>query len=1215
MLIVDKIEIKNINDKKNKYSEIFNKRSSINSVELEAFHKKLNLFIEEAKKSNNERQTEDAIKKFLSNTFYVDTQIVPQENKIDYVIKSIETGIIKVIIEVKSRTNTNEFIENDNFNKKAFHELIRYFYNEVNNNNKAISNLITSNGLEWYIFEGADIYNNFSSLYKKYKGAKYANSAEDFYKDAEIYINNNDISLKCIYLDLSGINEKTSQKNIKIIYNLFSPRFLLGEENDNERDANAINEKFYNELLHIIGYEEDGKHHIQRKKEGKREKGSLVELAIEKLSYHRNLENIEKIAFELCITWVNRLLFIKLLDEQIFKYKKDNKKFLNSSNIGNFDDLETLFFGVLGTPISDRSNDIKSKYSQVPYLNSSLFEFTELEEKVSIGNLSNKLLNYYDNTSLKVEKKEGKELNTLEYLLEFLESYDFGSEEDNKNPDKIINASILGRIFEKLNGYKDGAYFTPSNITTYMSKDALERVVVQKFNDTYNFECTDLIELYNELNLKENIKNIKDYNNTFNSIRICDPAVGSGHFLVSVLNELIRIKAELQILCDAKGKKFSNYDFEIIDDELVIKKGNDRIIYDYQDKESQRLQETLFYEKKTLIENCLFGVDINPNSVNICRLRLWIELLKNSYYKKEGNYTELETLPNIDINIKQGDSLFNKLALTDNPKNKTIKEQINKYKDQVKEYKNTNDKNKKSKIQETIKEIKEEIYKDIDINTDSFIEYREVKRRLKEMDSQLFASSNNKEIKERKRKELKEKISKYEKMCNYEYLFEWRIEFPEILDNDGNFEGFDLIIGNPPYKLLRDINEELKKLYEERKYNVFKGMSNVYCLFYEQGMRLLKNNGILAYITSNKWLKIGYGESLRKYLSQFNVLKLIDLGAGVFNTATVDTNILLLQKNDNNSKPALCYDFRQNKYKNLDAIPFISIILPKDDSIWLIESNAKKREIKSKIISQARQIKDNNDIIIRMGIITACNDAFIIDNYKRDEILNSCLTEAERIRTDELLRHVLRGQNIKHYSIDYQNMYIINTHNGVKKNKIERIKIEDYPAIKNHLDVYYKELAKRCKSNQGYTPYNLRNCLYLDEFDKEKIIYPEINENLNNFYLDNNKFIGIKTFMITGKCLGYLTAFLNSNLFNYCFKDSIVTTGQTKDAYKKLMETIYVRDVSEHDDQKFKKLVYEIQDKKKNNEDTTELEAQIDNMIYELYGLTEDEIEEVEKNK
>ena len=421
--------------------------------------------------------------------------------------------------------------------------------------------------------------------------------------------------------------------------------------------------------------------------------------------------------------------------------------------------------------------------------------------------------------------------------------------------------------------------------------------------------------------------------------------------------------------------------------------------------------------------------------------------------------------------------------------------------------------------------------------------------------------------------------------------------------------GFNVVVGNPPYIQLN--KSVLAKMYKNSQYTVFDKIGNLYCLFYVRGIELLKEDGYLAYITSNKWLKIGYGESLRKYLSQFNVLKLIDLGAGVFNTATVDTNILLLQKNDNNSKPALCYDFKQCKYRNLDNnMPFVSINFSNDGSIWLIETDI-KREIKRKVVSQGIQIKDNNDIIIRMGIITACNDAFIIDNYKRNEILNSCLTEAERIRTDELFRHVLRGQNIKHYSIDYQNMYIINTHNGVKKNKIERIKIEDYPAIKNHLDVYYKDLEKR--TAKGDTPYNLRNCAYLDEFDKEKIIYPEINENLNNFYLDNNKFIGIKTFMITGKCLGYLTAFLNSNLFNYCFKDSIVTTGQTKDAYKKLMETIYVRDVSEQDDQKFKKLVYEIQDKKRNKEDTTELEAQIDNMIYELYGLTEEEIEEVEK--
>ncbi|MBQ6269274.1 MAG: Eco57I restriction-modification methylase domain-containing protein, partial [Bacteroidetes bacterium] len=1027
MLVVDKVEIKNINDKKNKYSEIFDKKSSINSVELEAFHKKLNLFIEEAKKSNNERQTEDAIKKFLSNTFYADTQIVPQENKIDYVIKSLETGIIKVIIEVKSRTNTNEFIENDNFNKKAFHELIRYFYNEVNNNNKAISNLIASNGLEWYVFEGADIYNNFSSLYKKYKGAKYANSAEDFYKDAEIFINNNDISLKCIHLDLSDINENSSKNIIYKIYNLFSPRFLL--EEIVKRDANDINKNFYKELLHIIGLEEvkDGSSSIVIKRKGReRGRGSLIELAISKLEYRLTKENVENIAFELCITWINRLLFIKLLEVQICKYKEENKTFLNLSYLKNFNDLETLFFGVLGTSIIERNNGIKQKYPQVPYLNSSLFEFAELEKEnnISIGNLdSDCVLPFFAATSLHDEKRSGRQLNTLEYLLAFLDSYDFGSKKDNVASDKIINASILGRIFEKLNGYKDGAFFTPSNITTYMSREALERVVIQKFNTVYNFECTSLIELYNELNSKENIKKIKDYNNTFNSIRICDPAVGSGHFLVSVLNELIRIKAELNILCDAEQKKFSNYDFNIEDDEIVIREAGKELHYNYKDKESQRMQETLFREKRTLIENCLFGVDLNPNSVNICRLRLWIELLKNAYYKKDTNYTELETLPNIDINIKQGDSLFNKLDLNTEPKNNNIKQQFSLYREQVKEYKNTKNKYEKNKILKTIREIKQEIHKEIDINTDAYIKYNDAKSRLDEINNQLFNTSITK--KEQKEiKILQEIIDKYEQKQKYSYSFEWRIEFPEVLDNDGNYEGFDLIIGNPPYIQLQKNHGELGELYKDSNYEVYDRMGDIYSLFYELGIRLLKPDGFLIYITSNKWMKADYGKSLRKYLLHYNVIELIDLGSGVFDTATVDTNILLVKNSTNNSNPALCYDYQQGEYKNLDNnIPFIYIDFPKDGSIWLIESEM-KREIKKKVILNARQIKDRKDIKIVRGVLTGYNDAFIIDKTKRDEILKNCRSEDERKKTDEIIRPVLRGKDVKHYSIEYKNLYL-----------------------------------------------------------------------------------------------------------------------------------------------------------------------------------------------
>ena len=1116
-------------------------------------------------------------------------------------------------------------MHHEDFNKKALHQLIYYFYGMKEKGNKYINSLVAANGLQWYLFFSSDFKSVFidnCDLYKQYKKdvnhAKYDNDAPDFYDAAKDYINNNDITLKCIYLDLSKVNDSTTDDEINKIYNLLSPQFLLGESNGIQ-DHSAINKKFYEELLHIIGLEEvkesKTSSNLVIKRKGREEgRGSLMELIIPELKDRGNTEDeSEKIAFELCITWINRLLFIKLLEEQIRKYKEENKKFLNSLYIKNFSDLQALFFRVLGTPIEERDDDIKQKYPQVPYLNSSLFEMSDLEnnkKSISISNLNSDCdLPYYD------KKCKKEELKTLEYLLNFLDSYDFGSEKDNIASDKIINASILGRIFEKLNGYEDGAFFTPSNITTYMSRDALEKVVVNKFNSTYKLECNNLRELKNEL-MTSNTEKLKDYNNTFNSIRICDPAVGSGHFLVSVLNELIRIKADLQILCDDEGIKFTNYDFNIEDDELVIREGADRFHYNYKDKESQRLQETLFNEKRTLIENCLFGVDINPNSVNICRLRLWIELLKNAYYKPDTNYTELETLPNIDINIKQGDSLFSKLDLNAEPKNNNIKQQFSLYREQVKEYKNTKNKSEKNKILDIIRDIKQDIHKEIDINTDAYLKYKDAKNKL-ENQTTIFGLTK-KEIKEQQKI-----IGKYEEQQKYPHIFEWRIEFPEVLDSDGNYEGFDLIIGNPPYIQIQKIEERKKELYKCKNYEAFNGTGDLYCLFYERGIQLLKENGFLAYITSNSWMKATYGKELRKNLSQYNVVELIDLGSGIFDTASVSTNILLIQKNNIKSTFTFCYDFKQDEHneKELNNINYEHINFPNDGYMWLIES-VEKRNIKNKIFAQSKLIKDIADIVIRRGVTTGYNEAFIIDKTKRDEILKNCRTEDERKRTEEVLRPVLRPKSlekedrencIKRYSIKYHDTYLINTHNGVKKSNIERIKIEDYPAVKKHLDNYYDRLVKRY--DQGDTPYNLRNCAYLQEFDKEKIIYGRISSS-PNFYLDKDKFLCLDSiFIITYDKLGYLIAFFNSKLFNYCFKNHFADLGgNSVDKREDILSELPVKDVSDQEDERFKKLVYEIQDKKKNNEDTSELEANIDKMIYELYGLTEDEIKEVENN-
>jgi len=298
-----------------------------------------------------------------------------------------------------------------------------------------------------------------------------------------------------------------------------------------------------------------------------------------------------------------------------------------------------------------------------------LFEESDLERAtIRINELKNRLdLPLSSSTVLKASN--GKRLtgskNTLNYLFEFLDAYDFGAEgsaeiqEQNKS---IINASVLGLIFEKINGYRDGSFFTPGFITMYICRETIRQAVLRKFNDTYGWSCADLTELHNEI-YRQRLP-LKETNALVNSLKICDPAVGSGHFLVSALNELIAIKNTLGILADRDGKLL-RCDLTIENDELIVTIDDQIFEYRYKDSESQRIQETLFHEKEIIIENCLFGVDINPKSVMICRLRLWIELLKNAYYRR--NSDQLETLPNIDINIKCGNSLVSRFAITGNP--------------------------------------------------------------------------------------------------------------------------------------------------------------------------------------------------------------------------------------------------------------------------------------------------------------------------------------------------------------------------------------------------------------------------------------------------------------------------------------------------------------------------------------------------------------------
>ncbi|MFK7799921.1 MAG: hypothetical protein AB8E82_20880, partial [Aureispira sp.] len=771
---------------------------------------------------------------FLKNSLYQE-HLINTKERIDLAIYSGKDAKshISVLIEVKRPSNTNEFPTANNINKKALHELLLYYLQErVDKKNNNIKHLIATNGYEWYLFKGEDFYEHFyknTALQKEYKafrdGEKDSTKNELFYKEiATKYIDEVGENLNYVYFNAKEYEKYLDLENKKdnqlvSLYKTLSSTHLLNKAFGN--DSNQLNKVFYGELLHLIGLEEvkqKGKKVIQRLPKNQREYGSLLECAIftlEDRDYLHKVPNLRNygstkedqlfnVGLELCLTWINRVLFIKLLESQLLEYHNGDKnyRFLHQEFIKGFDDLEALFFSALAKKKSERSERYQDKYQYIPYLNSSLFEVNELEDKVmQLSNIKDEQIKLYDKTVLKdgKNKRLTGEKNTLYYLFEFLEAYDFSSEgngqiEEGEQSKALINASVLGLIFEKINGYKDGSFYTPSYITMYMSRETLRRAVVQKMNAHYQWSCSDFEDLKEELRDhiraqgKARDKARLEANKVINSLKICDPAVGSGHFLVSCLNELIAIKSALKILCDAKGERLDTY-VSLENDELILEDENgDFFTYNPSVARTHATQKALFHEKQTLIENCLFAVDINPNSVKICRLRLWIELLKNAYY---NNKKELQTLPNIDINIKCGNSLISRFELDDDLKSafksKTNPYSLRDYKNAVKEYKQTNDKNRKKEIQAIIDTIKGAFKDTLDKKFLKKLATARGKYDLKNQELTNLKAFGTK-VPKKERDLLKKLKIAFEKANTqkeeildnviYQNAFEWRFEFP-----------------------------------------------------------------------------------------------------------------------------------------------------------------------------------------------------------------------------------------------------------------------------------------------------------------------------------------------------------------------------------------------------------------------------------------------------
>ncbi|GAA9080262.1 class I SAM-dependent DNA methyltransferase [Helicobacter pylori] len=1232
---------------------------------IENFEKEINSLLENAKRQDGEEFQKSKINKFLKNTYGYECEPYEKVDSAIYV-----DGKAWVLIEVKALNNRNEFPKDrENPLSKAFCQMVFYFLNAIKNNN-SLKHAIICNAHEFFLFDCKDLLflkedKRITDFHKNCASKEGTDPrTKRFYSDLEEYLKKDfKGELRYTHFNLNS----DDPKEFPLIYQVLSHEVLLKQKKT--LDANTLNKDFYEELLYILGLEEQN------------EKGKILikpsstqnSLSDALKKQYNKLDDEEVMA--LLIAWNNRILFLRLLESLLISFNHFEKPFLTIENFKDFNALNTLFFEVLAKKNNEREIKEDKILGKIPYLNSSLFDKTPLESNGhEIRLLKNERLEIYPKSIFKKDEKYKKEkaLPLLKYLFEFLHVYDFTTTpkdiKDNKNTSesRLINPSVLGLVFEKLNGYKEGSFYTPSFITSYMCRESITTTVLDKFNQKYNIECEKLEELKNYLknNYKEDKR--KEYLQVLLALRICDPAVGSGHFLVSALNEMVFIAYELGLIASLP----LDATLELENDEILIKFSNKPFIYtrpSSEKEQSHHIQKELFELKKSIIENCLFGVDINPNSCEITKLRLWIELLKYSYYIfEEGKNTNaLETLPNIDINIKCGNSLiFNfplnsKLTIGQTLEfSKNLKAEIKEYKNSVMLYKEGL--GEKTKILQNIAKLKSLI-----INY--FIEQHQAKKHLKESLKAFISEygdgifdistafgmemlkiarhkdNNYKFVPTLTKKQpspigveankllikIKECYETLENLKNSKTL-EWRFEFPEVLDDEGDFLGFDCIIGNPPYIRQEQI-KPIKPLLEKQYPNFYNSTADIYTYFFALSYRLLKEKGFNAFITSNKYARAKYGAKLRELLlKKTTIVSYMELNAlKVFESAAVDTSIMSFIK----QTPPKESDFKyyeptpddKSDLKSARSLEMRQNALSTESFIF---ANTTLLDLRDKMESVGAPLKDW-DIQIYRGILTGANEAFIIPTEKREEILNACKTQEERKRTETLIKPILRGKDIKRYSYEWADLWVINTHNGYTSNlkfKIPPIDIEKYPALKSHLDSHWNTIATR--SDQGDTPYHLRNCAYLEDFEKEKIVYGEIVQE-PRFYLDNGEcelgyfYAEATSFILTGEHLRYLLGMLHSKLITFAFKTFYAggELGESGYRYKKaFIERLPIPKITPQN----QKLAHKITDgakaileakEKDPKANTQKLEKEIDALVYQLYNLTDEEIKIIEEGQ
>ena len=876
------------------------------------------------------------------------------------------------------------------------------------------------------------------------------------------------------------------------------------------------------------------------------------------------------------------------------------KKHSGYKNFFN-DILEPLFYEALRLDRGHEDHYYSRFNCKIPFLNGGLFDpingYDWVKTDILIAN------ELFSNNS-KTNKGD-----TGDGILDVFDRYNFTVKEDEPLEKEVaIDPELLGKAYEKFNAIRPdnfdefqkalksgkkgeeskfnkqfGVYYTPREIVHYMCQQSLINYLFSQFNNgtvTYEKPGVRQTDMLGNTGKKGQLDIVVEHKER--------PAIPKEDIETLIhYGERLSDNEEMALIKQQKindgQQKTSDYKLQLpdsirknaieIDSKLLGIKVCDPAIGSGafpvgMMSEIVRARNTLstfiknanrsiYHFKRDCIENSLYGVDIDSGAVEIAKLRLWLSLVVD-----EDDIRQIKPLPNLDYKIVCGNSLLGLPAdfLPDAAVSKEIEEK-------KKQYFSTTSPSEKNKIRASIND--------------------------------LFS-------------QLMENIKKYFPSVA-DISFDFHTHFSEVFHEKG---GFDVVIGNPPYVQLQTGKGKLANLYKNSDYETFASTGDIYCLFYEKANQLLKPKGTTCYITSNKWMRASYGEKLRKYFTmQTQPLALIDVGPGAFETATVDTNILLFTNGQAGNSFHGCLLDIKTKLSLHEYVKqnYIEITVPKSGAIWEINSPL-QQVLTKKIESKGIPLKDW-DLQIYRGILTGFNEAFIIDGAKRNELI------AADPKCVSIIKPLLRGRDTQKYHADYSDLWLIATF------PVLNLNINDYPSIRDYLKTFGKKLEqtgkKGCRKKTNHKWFETQdNIAFFDEFKKEKIVWKRIGSIMRFCYDKTGVYCLDSTCIATGDKIKFLVGVLNSSVCIYeLFRTSPKTGTGDQIISVQALEPLRIPKPSKNQETDITNIVDKILTLTQSNDyiqnpakqaKVKEYEKEIDQMVYTLYGLTPDEIAIVE---